>query len=221
VSVLLNGLRRQLTPVLLGVAASAAVILGLVAFGVLGRASNVVAPSASAEVGGRVASSAALPDSGPAYSVQDISALQELPELTDAQAASLSHQFDSLVNGSANVDPTSARQAAPGIYLARRSDGVSCLIVDAGGMCPSAMLDGGVALFPAAIRQKDNPASPLLLTISGVALDGVSTLALSFSDGSVSATAKVHNNVFQFSVGGHSGADITGYTVDGRTYSLR
>ncbi len=88
-------------------------------------------------------------------------------------------------------------------------------------MCPSAMLGGGVALLPVAARQGDTAQSPWLLTVSGVVLDSVSSVTLLFTDGSRSATAEVHNNVFQVSVSGHSTVDIAGYTANGQTYSVR
>jgi hypothetical protein len=213
-------MKRLLIPVLLGLGAALAVVLGLVAFGVLGRASSAVAPAASAAAAARAHASNPLRNvRRSAHMVANISALQRLPKMSQAETATLSAQFADLTIGSYQVDPATARQAADGIYLARRGDGLACLIARSGSMCPSAMMDGGIAFLPSSGHEGGAQDGAWLLTVEGVALDGVGNVEFEFRDGS-SALASVQNNVFALEVRGQRSEDIQGYKIDGRTYPL-
>jgi hypothetical protein len=215
-------MRKVLLPTAVGAAASLLIVGALVAVGVFGKASNsAVEPASAAQRQPHALGGAAVirKDRRFAPPTTQISALRKLPPLSH-QPDGLGERLAALTNGAARIDAASVREAAPGVYLALRSDGLACLVSASGGMCPISMLEGGVALLPSSLRQGDQPNSPWLLSVGGLAIDGVSNVSLVFRGGTKSATMAVRNNVFELTLSGREASDLIGYTVDGRTYSL-
>jgi hypothetical protein len=206
----------------LGVLAALSVVGGLVLVGSTRTATEAVAPAAKASASNVPAGVSE--NSRSADLLASISSLRDLPVMPDNELRALRPRLEQLRDPgqepSASVVADSAREPVDGVYVARRTDDLPCLVTSKISSCFTAFLDGGIAIAPSSVRASDDPSAAWDITISGIAVDGVKSVEILFADGGADVL-EVVNNVFHSKTRGrYSAGDIVGYKVAGTEYSL-
>lgn len=143
-----------------------------------------------------------------------VSALKQLPALKGAVNDKAETEISVLNLGSAIIKPGSVRRAENGMLLAQRGKDV-CYVGRFASGCIFAFDRGGIKSW----IQEERKDSSSLISIDGIAVDGVATVGFEFKNGSV-VIARVVDNVFQLSLDNVNAGDIVANVVDGVRYEL-
>jgi hypothetical protein len=152
--------------------------------------------------------------------VERIGAFAALPPLDRAARVSAARKFGDLTTPVRTVDPATIRQPIPGVLLARRKDGLACMVTHTFGGCFSNASPDAIVM-PSARRVYGPKRDVWELTTDGLVADGIPRVDLIVHqpNGDMTLPVSVRGNVFSSRVVGPS-AYLVGYRIGSELHRL-